>query len=131
MVRFVTVATLLTCAAAFTVVPRSNFVARSVLTASPSSPTALSMGLFDRFTRVAQANLNGILQSLEDPEKIMGQALEDMQVRYYMLLPDSILLDGDTNVFCCNRCQTSAELALLLPSCRTNAIITISPPPYY
>lgn len=39
------------------------------------------MNLFDRFTRVAKSNLNSILKSLEDPEKIMGQALEDMQVR--------------------------------------------------
>lgn len=39
------------------------------------------MNLFDRFTRVAKSNLNGILKQLEDPEKIMNQALEDMQVR--------------------------------------------------
>ena len=45
------------------------------------SSTALSMNLFDRFQRVAKANLNNILQNLEDPEKIMSQALEDMQVR--------------------------------------------------
>jgi phage shock protein A len=38
------------------------------------------MNLFDRFQRVAKANLNNVLQSLEDPEKIMTQALEDMQV---------------------------------------------------
>jgi hypothetical protein len=43
--------------------------------------SALSMNLFDRFSRVAKSNLNNILQSLEDPEKIMNQALEDMQVR--------------------------------------------------
>jgi phage shock protein A len=41
----------------------------------------LQMNLFDRFQRVAKANLNNVLQSLEDPEKIMTQALEDMQVR--------------------------------------------------
>jgi len=38
------------------------------------------MNLFDRFTRVAKSNLNNILKNLEDPEKIMTQALEDMQV---------------------------------------------------
>ena len=38
------------------------------------------MNLFDRFQRVAKANLNNVLKSLEDPEKIMTQALEDMQV---------------------------------------------------
>ena len=45
-----------------------------------TSTTALQMNLFDRFSRVAKSNLNNILQSLEDPEKIMTQALEDMQV---------------------------------------------------
>ena len=42
--------------------------------------SALSMNLFDRFTRVAKSNINNVLKSLEDPEKIMNQALEDMQV---------------------------------------------------
>merc|ERR1719162_2765116 len=37
------------------------------------------MNLFDRFSRVAKSNLNNVLQSLEDPEKIMNQAVEDMQ----------------------------------------------------
>jgi len=46
-----------------------------------SSSTTLSMNLFDRFTRVAKANINNILKNLEDPEKIMTQAVEDMQVR--------------------------------------------------
>ena len=41
------------------------------------------MNLFDRFSRVAKSNLNNILQNLEDPEKIMTQALEDMQVRKF------------------------------------------------
>lgn len=37
------------------------------------------MNLFDRFSRVAKSNLNNLLQNLEDPEKIMSQAVEDMQ----------------------------------------------------
>lgn len=37
------------------------------------------MNLFDRFQRVAKSNINNVLKSLEDPEKIMNQALEDMQ----------------------------------------------------
>ena len=48
-----------------------------------SPATALYMAnnnLFDRFSRVAKSNLNNILKNLEDPEKIMSQALEDMQV---------------------------------------------------
>jgi len=40
---------------------------------------SLSMNLFDRFSRVAKSNLNNILKNLEDPEKIMNQAVEDMQ----------------------------------------------------
>ena len=38
------------------------------------------MNLFDRFSRVAKSNINNVLKSLEDPEKIMNQAVEDMQV---------------------------------------------------
>jgi len=37
------------------------------------------MNLFDRFARVAKSNLSNIAGKLEDPEKIMEQALEDMQ----------------------------------------------------
>lgn len=37
------------------------------------------MNLFDRFSRVAKSNLNNVLKNLEDPEKIMNQAVEDMQ----------------------------------------------------
>jgi phage shock protein A len=54
--------------------PQKAIMARS------SSTTALNMNLFDRFSRVAKSNLNNILKNLEDPEKIMNQALEDMQV---------------------------------------------------
>jgi len=50
----------------------------------PPSPTALpasggSGNLFDRFARVAKANVNSVLKKLEDPEKVMEQALDDMQ----------------------------------------------------
>ena len=44
------------------------------------SNTALQMNLFDRFARVAKANINNVLKNLEEPEKILTQALEDMQV---------------------------------------------------
>lgn len=37
------------------------------------------MNLFDRFSRVAKSNLNNVLKNIEDPEKIMNQAVEDMQ----------------------------------------------------
>jgi len=37
------------------------------------------MNLFDRFARVAKSNLNDLANKLEDPEKIMDQAIEEMQ----------------------------------------------------
>jgi hypothetical protein len=53
----------------------SSFIPRNTLaltTATPAqSTTALSMNLFDRFSRVAKSNLNNVLKSLEDPEKIL------------------------------------------------------------
>lgn len=44
-----------------------------------SSASALQMGLVDRFMRVAKSNINSVLMNLEGPEKIMNQAVEDMQ----------------------------------------------------
>lgn len=57
------------------------FVGRPLMipTRIASSKTALSMNLFDRFTRVVKGNVNEVLKNLEDPEKIMNQAIEDMQ----------------------------------------------------
>lgn len=37
------------------------------------------MGLFDRVSRVVRSNLNAAVSSAEDPEKILDQALIDMQ----------------------------------------------------
>jgi len=37
------------------------------------------MNMFDRFSRVAKANINSVLKNMEDPEKILNQAMEDMQ----------------------------------------------------
>ena len=37
------------------------------------------MGLFDRIMRVIRANLNSLVSSAEDPEKILEQAVLDMQ----------------------------------------------------
>lgn len=39
----------------------------------------MHMNLFDRFSRVAKANINNVLKTMEDPEKILNQAVEDMQ----------------------------------------------------
>lgn len=36
-------------------------------------------GLFDRFVRVTKANVNKVLQGMEDPEKVLDQAVDDMQ----------------------------------------------------
>merc|ERR1719253_1052773 len=63
----------------------SSFTRRPLLVESQNfalrrpSSTVLSMNLFDRFSRVAKSNINNVLKSLEDPEKIMNQAVEDMQ----------------------------------------------------
>jgi len=51
----------------------------SLLVESSASGTALHANLFERFFRVTAANANNVLQKFEDPEKIMNQALEDMQ----------------------------------------------------
>lgn len=54
---------------------------------APTSARALSkdgemsMNLLDRFVRVAKGNINSVLNNLESPEKIMDQAVKDMQVR--------------------------------------------------
>ncbi len=45
-----------------------------------NSRVVLQMNLFDRFARVAKSNLNDLANKLEDPEKIMEQAIEEMQV---------------------------------------------------
>lgn len=37
------------------------------------------MGLFDRLSRVVRANLNDLVSKAEDPEKILDQAIFDMQ----------------------------------------------------
>lgn len=37
------------------------------------------MNLFDRFKRVAKSNLNELVNRMEDPEKIMTQAVTDLQ----------------------------------------------------
>lgn len=86
MNKTLVVAALLSSAGAF--VPHRPLGSSSFTTGAPKvaapvlapSTTALHMNLFDRFTRVAKSNLNNILKNLEDPEKIMTQALEDMQV---------------------------------------------------
>lgn len=47
-----------------------------VSTSNP--PTKLSMSLGDRSARIAKANINNFLKSLEEPEKLINQAVDDM-----------------------------------------------------
>ena len=37
------------------------------------------MNIADRFFRVVKSNINNVLQNLEDPEKVLDQAVNDMQ----------------------------------------------------
>jgi len=39
----------------------------------------ISMNMMDRFLRVVKSNVNNIIQNLEDPEKVLDQAVNDMQ----------------------------------------------------
>jgi phage shock protein A len=57
----------------------NRLAAPSQVMVDSASATALHANLFDRFTRVVNANLNNVLKNFEDPEKVMTQALEDMQ----------------------------------------------------
>ena len=58
----------------------SSFTQSSTRMSQTNNGSMLQMNLFDRFSRVAKANLNNVVKSLEDPEKILNQAVEDMQV---------------------------------------------------
>ena len=42
--------------------------------------TSLQMNFFDRFKRVAEANINNVLGKMEDPEKVLNQAVEDLSL---------------------------------------------------
>ena len=53
--------------------------------ARPTTALNMQMNLFDRFIRVAKGNFNNVLNSLEAPEKIMNQAMIDMQVSHAYL----------------------------------------------
>lgn len=38
-----------------------------------------SMNMFERFFRVVTSNVNSVIKNLEDPEKVLDQAVNDMQ----------------------------------------------------
>lgn len=63
-----------------TLLAQTGAFAPSALPRSTSvRSSALHMNMFDRFSRVAKANINNVLKNMEDPEKILNQAVEDMQ----------------------------------------------------
>jgi len=64
---------------AFTTTTTSTINYATSCRTKTSSNVVLHMNLFDRFSRVAKSNLNNLANKLEDPEKIMEQALEEMQ----------------------------------------------------
>jgi len=56
--------------------------AQSPISVSPRSHARTIVygdNLFDRFVRVTKANVNKMLQSVEDPEKVLDQAVDEMQ----------------------------------------------------
>jgi len=57
----------------------SPFISRAMC--RPMRPTAggVSMNMGERFVRLVKSNVNQALSSMEDPEKVLTQAVEDMQ----------------------------------------------------
>lgn len=47
--------------------------------ATPPTVRFAGDNLFERFARVAKANVNKVIQNWEDPEKVLDQALDEMQ----------------------------------------------------
>jgi len=78
-----TIFTVLSPSIAFNTPPQihDKFTFITTHKSSRERSSALFMGenLFERFTRVAKSNMNNVLKNLEDPEKIMEQAVSDMQ----------------------------------------------------
>lgn len=57
----------------------NSFKISSVRYAARRNASPLKMNMADRFFRVVKSNVNGLLSNLEDPEKIIDQAVGDMQ----------------------------------------------------
>lgn len=66
------------CGATLAFCPRAPLPVPTVSAARRRAPV-LNMNMFDRFKRVAEANLNNVLGKLEDPELVLAQAVEDLQ----------------------------------------------------
>mmetsp|Transcript_26508 Transcript_26508/g.81500 ORF Transcript_26508/g.81500 Transcript_26508/m.81500 type:complete len:306 (-) Transcript_26508:229-1146(-) len=75
-----TIPALLFATSAVAFAPRARrLAAPSAVRRRASAPTPLHMNMFDRFKRVAEANINNVLGKMEDPEKVLSQAVEDLQ----------------------------------------------------
>ena len=69
------------------------------------------MGLFDRIMRVIRANLNSLVSSAEDPEKILEQAVLDMQedlIQLRQAVAQAIATQKRTERQC-SQAQTTAD----------------------
>lgn len=69
------------------------------------------MGLFDRILRVIRANLNSLVSSAEDPEKILEQAVLDMQedlIQLRQAVAQAIATQKRTERQC-SQAQTTAD----------------------
>ena len=59
-------------ATGFRITPKSSYCRANRL-------ATLEMNMFERFVRVVSSNVNNVLSNLEDPEKVLDQAVNDMQ----------------------------------------------------
>jgi phage shock protein A len=57
----------------------SHTCRRHPLQAHRLSPSPISMNLGERFVRLVKSNVNSVIGNLEDPEKVLEQAVADMQ----------------------------------------------------
>ena len=60
---------------------RSPNYTQGLLVGGTTTSLAMKGNLLDRFVRVFNANMNKLVSGLEDPEKVIVQAVDDMQVR--------------------------------------------------
>jgi phage shock protein A len=69
--RLLLLAIIVAAVGAFVPAGRSpHFVSRS---------SSLQMNMYDRFARVVKSNVNQVISNMEDPEKVLDQAVADMQ----------------------------------------------------
>ena len=64
------------------------------------------MGMFSRMSDIVQANINAMLDKAEDPEKVIVQAVEDMQVGAVEKMLTIATRTSPTNIRTCTTRQT-------------------------